>query len=138
MAHVVRNLPVMQETQVLSLDQEDSPGEGNGYPLQDSCLENPMDRGYSPWGRKQSGMTERRTLSFFFSQHAVCFQVGNFRPHSWHHGRERVFCVEIQGQFPVTVHFWAPGEFLLVQGPLVVLLCSIHMAFRWRSQRAGR
>ena len=22
-----------------------SPGEGNGYPLQDSCLENPMDRG---------------------------------------------------------------------------------------------
>ena len=25
-----------------------SPGEGNGYPLQDSCLENPMDRG--AWG----------------------------------------------------------------------------------------
>ena len=24
-----------------------SPGEGNGYPLQYSCLENPMDRG--PW-----------------------------------------------------------------------------------------
>ena len=22
-----------------------SPGEGNGYPLQHSCLENPMDRG---------------------------------------------------------------------------------------------
>ena len=22
-----------------------SPGEGNGYPLQDSCWENPMDRG---------------------------------------------------------------------------------------------
>lgn len=68
----------------------------------------------------------------------MCLQVRNFRPHSWHHGRERVFCVEIQGQFPVTVHFWAPGEFLLVQGPLVVLLRSIHMAFRWRSQRAGR
>jgi len=32
-----------------------SPGEGNGNPLQYSCLENPMDRGawwatYSPWG----------------------------------------------------------------------------------------
>ena len=28
-----------------------SPGEGNGNPLQYSCLENPMDRGwgYSPW-----------------------------------------------------------------------------------------
>ena len=28
-----------------------SPGEGNGYPLQYSCLENPMDRG--AWGVKQ-------------------------------------------------------------------------------------
>ena len=32
------------------------PGEGNGNPLQYSCLENPMDRGpwagYCPWGRK--------------------------------------------------------------------------------------
>ena len=30
-----------------------SPGEGNGYPLQYPCLENPMDRGAwwaSPWG----------------------------------------------------------------------------------------
>ena len=32
-----------------------SPGEGNGYPLQYSCLENSMDRGAwwaSPWGHK--------------------------------------------------------------------------------------
>ena len=40
-----------------------SPGEGKGYPLQYSCLENPMDRrtclGYSPWGRKESDTTER-------------------------------------------------------------------------------
>ena len=28
-----------------SLGQEESPGEGNGNPLQYSCLENPMDRG---------------------------------------------------------------------------------------------
>ena len=28
---------------VRSLDQEDSPGEGNGNPLPYSCLENPMD-----------------------------------------------------------------------------------------------
>ena len=33
-----------------------SPGEGKGYPLQYSALENSMD--YSPWGRKESGMTE--------------------------------------------------------------------------------
>ena len=34
-----------------------SPGEGNGYLLQYSCLENPMDGGqpcgYSPWGRTE-------------------------------------------------------------------------------------
>ena len=38
-------------------------GRGNGDPLQYSCLENPIDRGswggYSPWGRKESNMTER-------------------------------------------------------------------------------
>ena len=39
-----------------------SPGEGNGYPLQYSCLENPMDRG--GWratvrgGHKESDVTE--------------------------------------------------------------------------------
>ena len=38
-------------------------GEGNGNPLQYYCLENPMDKrslvGYSPWGCKESDMTER-------------------------------------------------------------------------------
>ena len=33
-------------------------GEGNSNPLQDSYLENPMDRGawrgYSPWGHRES------------------------------------------------------------------------------------
>ena len=38
-----------------------SPGEGNGNPLQCSCLENSMDwepGGYSPWGRKELDTTE--------------------------------------------------------------------------------
>ena len=35
----------MRETWVQSLDQEDPTEEGNGYPLQYSCLENYMDRG---------------------------------------------------------------------------------------------
>ena len=35
---------------------ERSPGEGKGYPLQYSGLENSMD--YSPWGRKQSDTTD--------------------------------------------------------------------------------
>ena len=33
----------MQETWVQSLGQEDSPREGNGNPLQYSCLRKPMD-----------------------------------------------------------------------------------------------
>ena len=39
-AQAVKNLPAMQEIQVQSWV-----GEGDGYPLQYSCLENPMDRG---------------------------------------------------------------------------------------------
>ena len=35
----------MQETQVRSLGQEDSLEGGHGNPLQDSCLENPVDGG---------------------------------------------------------------------------------------------
>ena len=39
---MVKHPPTMQETRVQSLGRED-PLE-NGYPLQYSCLENPMDR----------------------------------------------------------------------------------------------
>ena len=38
-----------------------SPREGNGNLLQYSCLKNSMDRGYSPWGHKESDTTERLT-----------------------------------------------------------------------------
>ena len=36
-----------------------SPGEGNGNPLQDSCLENPMDR--EAWWATVHGVTKSRT-----------------------------------------------------------------------------
>ena len=39
-----------------------SPGEGNGNPLQYSCLENPRVQSlvdYSPWGHKELDMTEQ-------------------------------------------------------------------------------
>ena len=53
----------MRETRVQSLGQEDSHGEGNGNPLQYSCLENPHGQrslaGYSPWGLKESDTTEQ-------------------------------------------------------------------------------
>ena len=42
-----------------------SPGEGNGYPLQYSCLENPMDRG-AWWAPQSMGAQSRTQLN------AVC------------------------------------------------------------------
>ena len=42
---MVKKPPAMQETQVRSLGQEDSPEGGYGNLLQYSCLENSMDRG---------------------------------------------------------------------------------------------
>ena len=45
-----------------------SPGEGNGNPLQYSCLENPMDRG--AWWATVQGVAKSRTrLSNFTSLH---------------------------------------------------------------------
>ena len=47
------------------------PGEGNGNPLQYSCLENSMDRGawwtYSPWDCKELNRTEQLSLSLSLS-----------------------------------------------------------------------
>ena len=45
-----------------------SPGEGNGYSLQYSCLENYMDRGawHTPWGHQKLDTTEQLTLSLHF------------------------------------------------------------------------
>ena len=45
-------------------------GEGNGNPLQYSCLENPHGQrslaGYSPWGPKELDTTKYRTLFSLF------------------------------------------------------------------------
>ena len=45
-----------------------SSGEGKGYPLQYSDLENSMD--YSPWGRKESDTTDRLHFHFLAPQRA--------------------------------------------------------------------
>ena len=58
MAQKVKNLPAMQETQVQSLGRED-PWKGNGYLLQYSCLENPMDRG--AWWAIVHGVAKSQT-----------------------------------------------------------------------------
>ena len=72
----VKRLPAVRETRGSIPGLGRSPGEGNGNPLQYSCLENSMDWeapqslvGYSPWGRKESDMTEQ--LHFTSSLHWI-------------------------------------------------------------------
>ena len=61
----------MQEIQVGSPALGRSPGEGNGNPLQYSCLENPHGQrslaGYSPWVQKESDTTEQLSTA----QHTI-------------------------------------------------------------------
>ena len=57
------------------------PGEGNGNPLQYSCLENSMDRGhlvgYSPWGRKELATTEYIS-TYVLQVHQLCGKLQSF------------------------------------------------------------
>ena len=59
-----------------------SPGEGNGYPLQYSCLENSIDRGawwaISPWGCNVSDITEQLILSLTFMFLWLTGDMGQF------------------------------------------------------------
>ena len=61
MVQLVKNSPAVQETWIPGLGR--SPGGGHGNPLQYSCLENPHGQrslaGCSPWGCKESDVTER-------------------------------------------------------------------------------
>ena len=68
LVQMVKNLPAM-EIWVQSLGWEDPPGEGNGNPLQYSCLENPMDRG-ALWSAVH-GVTKSWTQlsDFTFTRH---------------------------------------------------------------------
>ena len=59
MAQRLKRLSAMRETWVRSLGWEDSPGEGNGNPLQYSCLENPMDGG--AWWATVHGVAKSQT-----------------------------------------------------------------------------
>ena len=62
----VKASAAMQEIWVRSLGWEDSPGEGNGNPLQYSCLENPTDGG--DWWATIHGVAKSQTrLSDFTS-----------------------------------------------------------------------
>ena len=61
---------------VQSLGREDSPGEGNGNPLQYSCLEIPIDRG--AWRATVHGMAKRQTQ---LGPHAFHFSTRDRHPY---------------------------------------------------------
>ena len=79
-AQMVKCLPTMWKTQVLSLGQEDPwrrkwqptpvllPGKSPG---QRSLV------GYSPWGRKESDTTERLNIHFHFQSHHIFWTCRN-------------------------------------------------------------
>ena len=54
-ALLVKNLPTNAGD---TRDSDSIPGVGNGNPLQYFCLEKRSLAGYSPWGCKESDMTE--------------------------------------------------------------------------------
>ena len=68
MTQTVKNLPAMQETQVLSLDGEDTLEKGVATnPLQYSCLENSKteEPGTTFHGGAESDTTEQLALALF-------------------------------------------------------------------------
>ena len=65
-AQVVKNPPAVQETLGLIPGLGRSAGEGKGYPLQYSGLENSMD--YTVHGVTESDTTERLSLSIYITQ----------------------------------------------------------------------
>ena len=81
-AQSVKNLPAVQETWVRFLGWEDSPGEGNGNPLQCSLLKNPTDRGAS-WTTvhgvaKESDTTQRLNNKLFCLILRNLYEVDSF------------------------------------------------------------
>ena len=77
-AQTVKNQLALQETQV------QSPEEGNGYPLQYSCLENSMEEpvNYSPRGRRVGhdwGMNMHRR--FIIAEHKPYFAMATSSGH---------------------------------------------------------
>ena len=78
-AQMVINLPAMQEIQGLILGSGRYPGEGNGNPLQYSCLKNSMDRG--AWWATVYGVTKSDMTGWLTHTHITSLRLNirNFK-----------------------------------------------------------
>ena len=84
-AQRLKHLPAMWETWVSSIPGSGkSSGEGNGNPLQYSCLENPMDGG--AWWAIVHGVAKSQTRLSDFT-----FKTGNLS-NSWEGHTQNIFC----------------------------------------------
>ena len=82
---VVKNLPVNvgDIRDVGSIPRSGrSPGEGNGSPLQYSCLENPRDRG--AWRATVYSVTKSRTWLKWLSTHTCIYVWGGGQQHCFY------------------------------------------------------
>ena len=68
-------------TSLISLTSYFITGEGNGNPLQYSCLENPMDGG--AWRAMVHGVSESRTLLKWLSTHTGKDSLGGIVSRAW-------------------------------------------------------
>ena len=69
---MMKNLPANAGDPGLIPGSERSPGEGNGNPLQYSCLENPIDRG--AWWATVRGVTELDKTKRLTNQLIICLR----------------------------------------------------------------
>ena len=114
-AQTVKNLPAMQEI----LGWEYSPGEGNGNPLQYSCLQNPMDRG-AWWATVQRiTKTQTRLSDYYFHFHASQTILNSrVKPRSMRHHWE-------QSIIPIILKILSPNGIILKKESGSVLLTSV-------------
>ena len=77
---MIKNPPAMWETWVRSLGWEDPLEERCGNSLQYSCLENLHGQrslaGHSPWGSKESDMTEQLSIAQHVCSEGCCGKGG--------------------------------------------------------------
>ena len=118
-----------------------SPGAEDGNPLQDSCLENPMDRG--AWQAIVQRVTKNQTQLSHWPQHTACMWLNRGLSRGWTSGNSLqghsmirrsggVLCIEA-GVFH---SFWVCWPHSVLSGsfhPLLAhfLACSLQQMLAW-------